>query len=75
MVLDAGGRVYLAKESYLDAAVFRTMYPRVNEWLAKKAVYEKKTWAAFLKSHGSTLSACDFFSVETLGLSGHYEVA
>lgn len=28
---------------------------------------KKKTWAAFLKNHWSTLYACDFFSVETLG--------
>jgi len=30
----------------------------------------KKTWAAFLKSHWSTLYACDFFSVEALGTFG-----
>jgi decaprenylphospho-beta-D-ribofuranose 2-oxidase len=37
MVIDAGGRVYLGKDSYLDAAAFRTMYPRLDEWLAVKA--------------------------------------
>lgn len=31
---------------------------------------KKKTWATFLKSHWSTLYACDFFSVETLGAFG-----
>lgn len=31
---------------------------------------KKRTWAAFLKSHWSTLYACDFFSVETLGTFG-----
>ena len=31
---------------------------------------KKKTWAAFLKSHWSTLYACDFFSVEVLGTFG-----
>ncbi|MCG5051475.1 MAG: integrase core domain-containing protein [Myxococcales bacterium] len=31
---------------------------------------KRKTWAAFLKSHWSTLYACDFFSVETLGTFG-----
>jgi decaprenylphospho-beta-D-ribofuranose 2-oxidase len=28
MVIDAGGRIYLGKDSYTDAATFRTMYPR-----------------------------------------------
>src|SRR5688500_9875112 len=30
----------------------------------------KRTWTAFLESHWSTLYACDFFSVETLGTFG-----
>ena len=37
MVLDAGGRVYLGKDSYLDAATFRAMYPQLDRWLAIKA--------------------------------------
>ena len=28
----------------------------------------KRSWAHFLKSHWETLYACDFFSVETLGV-------
>jgi decaprenylphospho-beta-D-ribofuranose 2-oxidase len=35
-VIDAGGRVYLAKDSRLAQANFRAMYPRVDEWLAVK---------------------------------------
>lgn len=31
-VADAGGRVYLGKDSYLEAAMLRRMYPRVAEW-------------------------------------------
>ena len=31
---------------------------------------KKKTWTTFLKSHWSTLYACDFFTVETLGTFG-----
>ena len=44
--------------------------------LAEEGMYpapERKstrTWAHFLKSHWETLYACDFFSVETLGVSG-----
>ncbi len=38
MVLDAGGRVYLGKDSYLEAATFRAMYPgAIDRWLAVKA--------------------------------------
>jgi decaprenylphospho-beta-D-ribofuranose 2-oxidase len=42
MVLEAGGRVYLGKDSYLDAATFRAMYPAVDRWLAIKAKYDPK---------------------------------
>ncbi len=34
LVLDAGGRVYLAKDSRVSPATFRAMYPRVDEWQA-----------------------------------------
>jgi FAD/FMN-containing dehydrogenase len=40
MVLDAGGRVYLGKDSYLEAATFRAMYPALDRWLAVKAKYD-----------------------------------
>jgi decaprenylphospho-beta-D-ribofuranose 2-oxidase len=40
MVLDAGGRVYLGKDSYLDAATFRAMYPAFEDWLATKRKYD-----------------------------------
>ncbi len=33
-VVSAGGRVYLAKDSRVAPATFRTMYPRVDEWIA-----------------------------------------
>ena len=42
LVLDAGGRVYLGKDSYLDAATFRAMYPSLDEWLETKAKYDPR---------------------------------
>ncbi|MES1172835.1 MAG: FAD-binding oxidoreductase [Myxococcales bacterium] len=40
LVLEAGGRVYLGKDSYLDAPTFRAMYPQIDAWLAIKAKYD-----------------------------------
>jgi decaprenylphospho-beta-D-ribofuranose 2-oxidase len=40
MVLDAGGRIYLGKDSYVDAASFRAMYPALERWLELKASYD-----------------------------------
>jgi decaprenylphospho-beta-D-ribofuranose 2-oxidase len=37
MVLDAGGRIYLGKDSVLEAPTFRAMYPELPRWLATKA--------------------------------------
>lgn len=42
LVLDSGGRIYLAKDSYADAATFRAMYPRLEEWLETKAKYDPR---------------------------------
>ncbi len=36
-VLDAGGRLYLAKESRTSAATLHRMYPRIDEWLKIRA--------------------------------------
>ena len=40
MVADAGGRTYLGKDSYLEAATFRRMYARLDEWLAVKRTWD-----------------------------------
>jgi decaprenylphospho-beta-D-ribofuranose 2-oxidase len=40
MVLEAGGRIYLGKDSYVEPKTFRQMYPRLDEWLAIKAKYD-----------------------------------
>lgn len=37
MVLDAGGRIYLGKDSYVEATTFAAMYPRLPQWLEVKA--------------------------------------
>lgn len=36
ILLDHGGRLYLAKDSLMSAATFRAMYPRMEEFLAVK---------------------------------------
>ena len=36
IVLEAGGRIYLGKDAFVDAATFRQMYPRLDEWLELK---------------------------------------
>lgn len=40
MVIDAGGRVYLAKDARLTPEAFRAMYPRFPEWLAVKQQWD-----------------------------------
>jgi decaprenylphospho-beta-D-ribofuranose 2-oxidase len=40
MVVEAGGRIYLGKDSYVTAQTLRAMYPRLDEWLALKAKYD-----------------------------------
>jgi decaprenylphospho-beta-D-ribofuranose 2-oxidase len=40
MVLDAGGRIYLGKDAYVEAPMFRAMYPQVDRWLEIKAKYD-----------------------------------
>jgi decaprenylphospho-beta-D-ribofuranose 2-oxidase len=40
MVLAAGGRIYLGKDSYVEAAMFRAMYPELDGWRATKAKYD-----------------------------------
>jgi decaprenylphospho-beta-D-ribofuranose 2-oxidase len=37
MVVDAGGRVYVAKDSRVDPGLLRAMYPRLDEWRAVQA--------------------------------------
>lgn len=40
MVIDAGGRIYLAKDARLKPEAFRAMYPRYPEWLAIKQKWD-----------------------------------
>jgi decaprenylphospho-beta-D-ribofuranose 2-oxidase len=40
IVVEAGGRIYLGKDSYVEAATFRAMYPQLDLWLETKAKYD-----------------------------------
>jgi decaprenylphospho-beta-D-ribofuranose 2-oxidase len=40
LVLDAGGRIYLGKDAFLDKETFYKMYPQVTEWLKIKKKYD-----------------------------------
>ncbi len=40
LVLDAGGRIYLGKDSYTTATTFASMYPALGQWLRIKAKYD-----------------------------------
>ncbi len=40
MVLEAGGRIYLGKDAFLDEQTFKAMYPEFEEWLAIKKKYD-----------------------------------
>lgn len=40
MVLDAGGRIYLAKDAFTTAESFAKMYPRLDAWREVKATWD-----------------------------------
>ena len=40
MVVDAGGRVYLGKDAFLEPTIFRKMYTKVDTWLDAKATFD-----------------------------------
>jgi decaprenylphospho-beta-D-ribofuranose 2-oxidase len=56
MVLDAGGRIYLGKDSYVEAATFRAMYPRLERWLELKAKYDPR--GVFSSDLGRRVGLC-----------------
>jgi decaprenylphospho-beta-D-ribofuranose 2-oxidase len=56
MVLEAGGRIYLGKDSYVEAATFRAMYPEIDRWLAIKAKYDPR--GVFTSDLGRRVGLC-----------------
>lgn len=42
LVRDAGGRIYLGKDSVVEAGMFRAMYPEIDAWLAVKERYDPR---------------------------------
>jgi decaprenylphospho-beta-D-ribofuranose 2-oxidase len=56
MVLEAGGRIYLGKDSYVEAATFRAMYPEIDRWLAIKAKYDPRV--VFTSDLGRRVGLC-----------------
>ncbi|MET0284447.1 MAG: FAD-binding oxidoreductase [Polyangiales bacterium] len=40
LVVEAGGRIYLGKDGYVEADTFRAMYPAIDTWLAVKQKYD-----------------------------------
>ncbi len=43
MVIDAGGRIYLGKDSCVSASTIRRMYPRLAEWAAVKTKWDPQS--------------------------------
>jgi decaprenylphospho-beta-D-ribofuranose 2-oxidase len=45
IVLDAGGRIYLTKDSRMNSKDLPVMYPRLNEWKdIKREIDPKNFW-------------------------------
>lgn len=40
MVMEAGGRIYLGKDAYLEEATFKKMYPDYEKWLSVKKKFD-----------------------------------
>ncbi len=56
MVADAGGRIYLGKDSFLGAAPFKRMYRRLGEWLEVKRKWDPD--GVFTSDLGRRLELC-----------------
>lgn len=57
LVLNYGGRLYLAKDSRMQRATFEAMYPRLSEWKAVKAQVDPQQ--VFTSDQGRRLGLVD----------------
>jgi len=57
ILLDHGGRIYLAKDALTDAATFRAMYPRLQKFLDVKRAYDPQ--GRFSSSQAVRLGLCE----------------
>jgi decaprenylphospho-beta-D-ribofuranose 2-oxidase len=57
MVLDAGGRIYLGKDAFIDAETFAKMYPSaIGTWHALKHKYDPEN--RFVSDLGRRVGLC-----------------
>ena len=73
IVLEYGGRVYLAKDARLSADRFRRMYPRFDEWRrVKETVDPRERFTSDLSRRlGLSAGAADEPVIEYAGRVGH----
>ena len=71
LVVAAGGRVYLAKDSRVDPALVPTMYPRLDEWRAvRRELDPHGRWCSDLARRIGLLDRCERPPAARIGSPG-----